>query len=118
MTRIAFASEDGKNIAGHFGHCPFMIFVDIEDGKITKRESINTPAHTPGAIPKFVSDNNANYIVAGGMGAMAQELFEQNNIKVIVGAQGSIDEAINAFLSDSLESTNSVCDHGGEHHHH
>ena len=46
------------------------------------------------------------------MGVRAQDLFAANNIKVIVGASASpVEELIEAYLNDSLETGSNVCDH-------
>jgi ATP-binding protein involved in chromosome partitioning len=42
------------------------------------------------------------------------ELFKENNIDVILGAQGSIDESLKEFLGGELYSKGSVCNHGEE----
>ena len=48
-------------------------------------------------------------IIAGGMGAAAQQLFTQNEIEVIVGAEGKCDEIVDLYLKGELESTGSIC---------
>jgi len=48
------------------------------------------------------------------MGAKAQELFNMNNIEVIVGAKGKVDDVLNNYITGNLKSTNSIC----ERHHH
>ena len=42
----------------------------------------------------------------------AQQLFAQNNIRVVVGAPGEEPEQIvSAYLSGTLETGDNVCDH-------
>lgn len=43
------------------------------------------------------------------MGNKAQQLFEENAIKVIVGASGPTDEVIHTYIGGHLRSTGSVC---------
>jgi predicted Fe-Mo cluster-binding NifX family protein len=66
-------------------------------------------------MPKFLAEQKANVILCGGMGQMAVNLFKQNNVDVILGAAGSIDQNVQVFLSGDLESTGSACDHEHDH---
>ena len=36
--KIAFASDDGRTISSHFGHCAFFIVVTVENGKQQGKE--------------------------------------------------------------------------------
>lgn len=107
--KIAIA-KDGVNVSGHFGHCEGFEVFHFEAGKITRKEFLENPGHRPGYLPKFLSENGANVIIAGGMGASAQELFKANDIEVVVGVNGNIENAINQFIIGKLTSSNSVCD--------
>ena len=59
------------------------------------------------------------HVITDGMGAMAVRLFNLNNIEVILGAAGNIEEVLNEYLKGSLLSTGSSCSHDhGNHEHH
>lgn len=112
--KVAVASENGM-VAEHFGHCAgFMIF-DAEGQKIVKSEVVANPGHRPGFLPRFLNDLGIDTIIAGGMGGGAVELFNANNIEVIVGVRGDAEKAAKNYLDGSLQSTGSVCH---EHKHH
>lgn len=114
--KIAIASE-GNNVSGHFGFCEEFKMYEIEDGKVLNTKSIPNPGHKPGFLPVFLKEQGANIIVSGGMGGSAQQLFSDNGIEVIVGAQGSCDNIINTYIKGELESTGSICnDHAHEDH--
>lgn len=121
--RIAISTDQG-DVSAHFGRCPSYTIVDIKEGQILNREEIPNPGHQPGFLPQFLSDRGVNCIIAGGMGPRAQALFYQKNIETIIGVQGPIDEVINKFIKQELESGEDLCDHshgGGqqnEHHAH
>lgn len=106
--RIAIAS-DGAMVSGHFGHCEGFTMYDIQNNEVKGKEFVGNPGHKPGFLPVFLKDQKADVIIAGGMGGGAVELFEENGIKVIVGAQGNIDEIIKLYISDELKSTGSIC---------
>jgi predicted Fe-Mo cluster-binding NifX family protein len=116
--RIAFPTNDRENVEAHFGHCREFALCDITDNKVVSKQFITPPAHQPGVLPRFLAEQKATAIITGGMGGMAVNLFKENNIEVILGATGSIDENLEIYLQGNLESTGSQCDHGdGDHHH-
>lgn len=106
--RVAISSE-GKNLGEHFGHCSEFTIYDIENNKVNNTEVIENPGHKPGFLPEFLSKKNVNVIISGGMGKRAQELFKNNKIEVIVGAEGLCDDIIQSFIDGKLHSTNSIC---------
>lgn len=42
---------------------------------------------------------------------MAVNLFKEQNIEVILGAKGTIDEMLKTYVGGDLASTGSVCEH-------
>jgi ATP-binding protein involved in chromosome partitioning len=111
--KIAIPVTGGK-LAAHFGHCEQFALVDVdkEAKTVTATEMLTPPPHEPGLLPRWLSEKGAQMIIAGGMGGRAQGLFEQNSIKVIVGAPDAMPEAtISAYLQGTLETGDNVCDH-------
>ncbi len=111
--RIAVPLAQGK-LSLHFGHCDQFAIFDIDDNikKIINRKDATPPSHAPGALPKWLHENNVSVIIAGGMGQRAQQLFAQNDIKVAVGASdGSPEELVSAYLENKLETGDNICDH-------
>jgi len=113
--KIAVACE-GKTITQHFGHCENFTFFETKGNKIIHSEALANPGHRPGFLPKFVAENGAEVIIAGGMGGGAVDLFNEANIEVVVGANGDAETNVLAYLAGELVSTGSVChDHSMEH---
>ena len=111
--RIAIPLVQGK-LSLHFGHCDQFAIFDIDDDlkKIINREDATPPGHAPGILPQWLHENNVNVIIAGGMGQRAQQLFTQNDIKVVTGVSGQTpEEFVSAFLEDKLETGDNICDH-------
>jgi len=106
--KIAIAS-DGNKVSGHFGHCEGFTMYEVEEGKSLKKEFIPNPGHKPGYLPVFLKEKDTNVIIAGGMGGTAQDLFIENQIEVVVGAQGLCDDVIQQFIKGELKSTGSIC---------
>ncbi len=111
--RIAVPLAQGK-LSLHFGHCDQFAIFDIDENtkKVISREEAAPPSHAPGVLPKWLNENNVSVIIAGGMGQRAQQLFEQDNIKVVVGVSGqSPEELVAAYLQGTLEAGDNICDH-------
>ena len=104
----------GGMLAMHFGHCEQFALVEADEASkaLTATSFLTPPAHEPGALPRWLHEQGANVIIAGGMGRRAQDLFSQNGITVIVGAAGgSPEELASAYLDGSLATGDNVCDH-------
>jgi ATP-binding protein involved in chromosome partitioning len=111
--KIAIPTADGK-LCAHFGHCQRFAFVTVDpDSKtILKAEMLSPPPHEPGVLPKWVADNGATLIIAGGMGQRAQQLFNQHEVEVLVGAPADSPENLAmAYLNDALQTGQNICDH-------
>ena len=66
------------------------------------------------ALAGFLSEQSANVLICGGIGEGAQEALKEAGIKVISGAAGEVDAAVNAYLAGELESAGTNCDHHHE----
>ncbi|HUT04574.1 MAG TPA: iron-sulfur cluster carrier protein MrpORP [bacterium] len=111
--RVAIPIVGGK-LSPHFGHCEqFAIFgVDAANKQITGPETISSPAHEPGLLPKWLSEHEVNVIISGGMGSRAKRLFDEQNIDVIVGVSSDEPKAlIEAYAAGVLTSGENICDH-------
>ncbi len=114
--RVAVAS-DGSRVSGHFGHCEGFTLYDVTDTEVMNRVFVANPGHRPGYLPVFLKGNEVDVIIAGGMGESAQQLFAEQGIQVVVGAQGVADEVIKQYCKGELKSTGSVCrEHSHEGH--
>jgi len=111
--RIAIPVTDGK-VSAHFGHCDQFAIIDADPDtkRIGNIEMLTPPAHQPGALPKWLGGMCVDLIIAGGMGHRAQQLFAENDIKVVVGAlTSSPKELASAYLENTLETGANICDH-------
>lgn len=95
--RIAVSTEKGY-VSLHFGSCPVFMIMDIEEGKIVKREEIENPGDFPDELPRFFYEKGVNYIIAGAMGSRARGFFEKKGIGVHLGVLGKVDEVVDEFI--------------------
>jgi predicted Fe-Mo cluster-binding NifX family protein len=98
----------------HFGHCEQFALIDVDEKSKTviRKELVVPPEHQPGVLPQWLAEQGVSFVIAGGMGARAQGLFQQNGIGVIVGSMESDPEkAVLAHLKGVLVTGENVCDH-------
>ena len=111
--KIAIPVAEGK-LCMHFGHCEQFALLDVDEKakKVTGKRMLTPPPHEPGVLPRWLHEQGANVIIAGGMGQRAQALFTENGIKVVVGAAaGEPEQLASQYLAGTLVSGANVCDH-------
>lgn len=94
-----------SEICQHFGRTRYFAFARIENGEVVDLKIKENPyqEHGFGDLPNFVRENNADIVIAYGMGERAIELFNSYGIDVIAGASGKIKDVLDEFLKNSLE---------------
>ena len=114
--KFAIPTVDRKSCA-HFGHCESFAVLEVEDGSIMSESYATPPAHQPGTYPRFLAEQGVTIVIAGGMGGMAQSIFQQNQIEVHMGV--GVEEPrvlVQKFLDDELATGANLCDHGSDGH--
>jgi predicted Fe-Mo cluster-binding NifX family protein len=115
---IAIPLENGV-LCAHFGHCQTFAIVNVENNLITDIQEVTPPEHVPGLYPRWVADKGATDVIAGGMGQMAVNLFNEAGVNVFAGAP--VDTPTNLvtnFLAGKLTLSANYCDHHGNGDHH
>ncbi len=126
--RIAISADTNNGlesqVAHHFGRCPFFAIVDVEGKEVSCVEVIDNPYygnHQPGQVPGFIRQQNANVMLAGGMGRRAIDFFHQLGIEAATGVGGTVRDALQSYLGGELSGAapckESEEHHGHEHHH-
>lgn len=105
---ISVASDNG-NVSAHFGHCKTFEIYETDGNKIIAEKPVANPGHRPGFLPNFLNELGVNVIISGGMGGAAVAIFNEHNIEVVIGPQGSCRKAAELYLAGELESTGSIC---------
>jgi predicted Fe-Mo cluster-binding NifX family protein len=121
--KIAVTSETNNGldstVAQHFGHSPYFMLVDVENGEVTATQGVANPfvnGHAPGQIPDFIKEQKADVILSGGMGGRAIQFFEQAGIKAATGAAGTVRQALENYMGGNLTEA-APCDESVEHGH-
>ena len=111
--KIAIPTAGGR-LAAHFGHCEQFALVEVDQNSktISGVEYLAPPPHEPGVLPRWLHEQGADLVIAGGMGRRAQGLFRENGMQVVVGAPADTPESVvTSYLSGTLEVGQNVCDH-------
>jgi predicted Fe-Mo cluster-binding NifX family protein len=115
MEKLAVAA-DGDVVSAHFGHCSQYVLVEAEGGKVLKRTTISNPGHEPGKLPRYLAELGVTCVVAGGMGPRAQQNFAAHGISTVVGITGTVEQAVQAWLSGELSGGDNTCGRTGHGH--
>lgn len=101
-------------LSAHFGHCEQFALIDADENNknILKKEMVDAPPHQPGLLPPWLAKQDVQVVIAGGMGASAISLFQQNGIKVLMGAPAADPEKVVIdYLNGNLVTGDNSCDH-------
>jgi predicted Fe-Mo cluster-binding NifX family protein len=118
---VTAQSDEGLDalVAQHFGHAPFFVFVDSDAAEVSGVECLANPfleGHQPGQIPQFVSEQRADVMLSGGMGARAIQFFAQFGIQAATGASGTVAEAVADYVDGRLLDAQPCADSEAHHH--
>lgn len=111
--RIAIPTADGR-LAQHFGHCAKFALIDVDPAakSITASTEVDAPEHQPGLLPPWLKERGVHLVIAGGMGARAQMLFQAASIEVLTGAPAEpVETLVRQYLDGNLVTGANACDH-------
>ena len=105
--RICVPTEDqnGLNarVGEHFGRVPFYTFADTESSKVEVIDNTGVHGATPGMPPaEILAKEGAEVVLCAGLGRRAIMIFEGYGIHVFIGAQGTVQEAIEGYQNGQL----------------
>ncbi|MBQ3515896.1 MAG: NifB/NifX family molybdenum-iron cluster-binding protein [Lachnospiraceae bacterium] len=108
---IAVTYENGQ-IFQHFGHTEQFKVYEIENNTVINSYVVDTNGQGHGALAGFLSLNNIEVLICGGIGGGAQVALAQAGIKLYGGVSGDADAAVAALLSGNLDfNPNVQCNH-------
>lgn len=116
IMRIAVTYENGE-IFQHFGHTREFKVYDVQDGKVTGSEVVNTGGSGHGALAGVLNALDADVLICGGIGGGARNALAAAGIKLYGGVYGAADDAVDALLAGNLKyDPDAVCSDHGAHH--
>lgn len=109
--KIAATYSNGM-IFQHFGKSEFFkIYTTDENKDITGFEIIATQGQGHGALADFLSSNNIDAVICGGIGAGAVNALNEKGIEVYGGNSGNPDMIVIKLLAGTLEQKAVTCNH-------
>ncbi len=115
--KVVLPVTEGR-FSEHFGGAEAFCFFEVDKAKgaILSKTITAAPPHEQGAFPRWLREQGADVILAGGMGPRAAQLFEQFGIEVVAGVAGDDPEAVvTAFLAGTLGPSGELCSGGHLH---
>ena len=90
-----------------FGRCVNFVIVDTDDMSCEAVENSNAAAGGGAGIQsaQLVADKGVEAVLTGNCGPNAFRTLEAAGIKVVIGATGTVREAIEGFKAGKLSST-------------
>lgn len=92
-------------VCPHFGRAPTFTLVDTDASTSTVEILDNVAEHFGGMgkTPSLLRDARADAVLCSGVGPRAINMFEDMGIRVYVGASGTVQSTIKAFMANMLE---------------
>lgn len=103
----------GNNVDEHFGHCEYYTVYSIKNGAVEKKEILESPqgCGCKSNIASILKEMNVTTMLAGNMGAGAQNVLGMHGISVVRGCNGNVDEVVNQYLAGSISDSGTSCSH-------
>ena len=103
---LARREEFDAQISEHFGHCDLFTLVEIDNGQVTKLDSLPGVTHQQGGcmVPvDLLANRGVKILIAGGMGMRPLMGFSQVGVDVYKsGDAAKVGQAIQAFLDGGM----------------
>lgn len=106
MVQTKIAVTYGNNeIFQHFGRTEEFKTYEITDGKITSSEIVSSGARSHGSLAEVLKEEGIKILICGGIGSGAIDMLSKSDIKVVPGASGDPDVAVNRYLDGTLNNS-------------
>jgi len=109
--KIAISSE-GKELTSkldpRFGRAPYFIIVDAETMAyevVENSQNLKLPQGAGIQAGKTIVDNKVDVLITGHCGPKAFKVLQSAGIKIMIGAKGRVENAIEQYKSGELEAT-------------
>lgn len=108
-----------EQVNGHIGMAPTYTIVDTETGEVRSVENTSNHRGGVGMPPEVIARAGTDVVLCQTLGQRAIDLFRGFGIKVHIGAEGTVEDAIKAWEAGQLPEADdeTECGHGcgGQH---
>ena len=106
--KICVSASSGSldaNVDSRFGRCPYFVIVDSETMEFNAISNDSTnAAHGAGIqAAQTVVNMGAKVVITGNVGPNAFNVLSASGIKIVIGASGSIREAVEKYKKGQLK---------------
>ena len=115
IVAVSSQSLEGLNasVDMRFGRCRAFTIVKIQNGRIVEVTALENPAMMAGGgagiqAAQQIGNAGAQVVLTGNMGPNASSALQSLGITVYLGASGTVESAINAYLNGQLQQTSSA----------
>ena len=98
---LAIPYANGQ-IFQHFGHTEQFKLYEIQDGAVVNTAIRSTDGQGHGALAAWLSAQQVDAVICGGIGGGAQTALKQANIQVYGGVSGAADRAAQDLAAGRL----------------
>lgn len=109
--KVAITTQNNE-VFQHFGKCESFTIFEIDNDKIISKSILNPNGVGHGALAGLLKENNIDTLICGGIGEGAKQALRAENIEIIAGTSGNVDNVIGSYIDKTLVGDNSFkCDH-------
>ena len=113
-----------EQVGEHFGRVPTYTIIDLDSDEVTVIDNVSHHKGGTAYPPELLAEHGVDVMLCQGLGRRAITMFTDLGIDVCIGARGTVQDTIEAFRADRLQSagTGDACTrhafHGEGGHHH
>ncbi|HKJ40748.1 MAG TPA: NifB/NifX family molybdenum-iron cluster-binding protein [Sunxiuqinia sp.] len=109
--KIAIPSRSDM-VDNHFGHCEYFSIIEVDNQKQVTQKSAMATSKSCGCksnLAEELAQEGVTLLLAGGIGQGAVSKLKLQNIEVLTGFRGSIDEAIKQWKNNKFQLNQTTC---------
>ena len=109
-----------EEISNHFGHASTYTIVEFELNTVEIIPIISQHAEGSCSPPEILSEKKVEIMLCGGLGKRALDNLTSLGISVFIGAQGTVQDALDSYKEAKLHQANeqNACSQHHGHHCH
>jgi len=90
-------------VGEHFGRVPYYAVIDTKTDELSFLDNSSEHMGGRGLPARILSEHGIDEMVCQGLGRRAISLFDENGVKVYIGAYGTVKDAYEAYKGGALK---------------
>ena len=111
MIKIAIPTKNNQ-VDDHFGHCEYFSIIEVDDNKKMTSQFKIESSKSCGCktnLAEELANEGVTILLAGGIGQGAINKLKSQNIEVLAGFNGTIEEAIERWKNNKYPGIIPIC---------